>query len=74
MSNRISDAFKIFLIEGNVSARDIIVELNESRDTMRKALASPTVSLKTLTKYCNAANITVSDLMNKAEYLKGLEK
>jgi len=65
----ISGAYNIFLIEGNKSARDVVVELGEKRDTMRKALCSKNPTIKTLAKYCKPLNIKVSELIAKAESL-----
>jgi DNA-binding phage protein len=65
----IPGAYQIFLIEGGKSARDVIVELGEKRDTMRKALSSKNPTIKTLAKYCKPLDIKVSELIAKAEQL-----
>ena len=65
----ISGAYNIFLIEGNKSARDVVVELDEKRDTMRKALSSKNPTIKSLAKYCKPLGIKVSQLIAKAEEL-----
>ena len=65
----ISGSYSIFLIEGDKSARDVIVELGEKRDTMRKALGSKNPTIKTLSKYCKPLGIKVSELIAKAESL-----
>ena len=66
----ISGAYNIFLIEGKKSARDVVVELGEKRDTMRKALSSKNPTIKSLSKYCKPLGIKVSQLIAKAEELE----
>ena len=66
----ISGAYKIILIQKNISASAVCKAMNVSAERMRQALTAKNPTIKTLAKYCGPIGINVSELIEAAESLQ----
>lgn len=66
----ISGAYKIILIQKNISASSVCKEMSVSAERMRQALTAKNPTIKTLAKYCKPVGIPVSKLLEAAELLQ----